>query len=100
MRMGIKYLNSSEISNLFASNKSIIRSTLSANHCNTPTKSYPLSTLCFSPERIPGVSTIVTHFSTGLFNVEHWNLFRKAPPNFDNGRNCLFVSTAVKSRKY
>ena len=32
--------------------------------------SYPLSTLCFSPERIPGVSIIVTHLSTGLLTVE------------------------------
>ena len=86
--------NSSEMSSLLASNKRIILSTLSANHRNTPTKSYPRSTRCFSPDRMPGVSTMVTHFSTGLLSSEHWNLLRKAPPNLERGRNCLDLSTA------
>ena len=55
---------------------------------------YPLSTRCFSPESIPGVSIIVTHFNTGLLNVEPWNRFKKAPPNLDKGRNCFLLSTA------
>ena len=32
--------------------------------------SYPRSTRCFSPDKIPGVSIIVTHLSTGLLRVE------------------------------
>ena len=86
--------NSSEISSLLASKRRIILSTLSANQRNTPTKSYPRSTRCFSPDRMPGVSTMVTHFRTGLLSSEHWNLLRKAPPNFERGRNCLDLSTA------
>lgn len=49
----IQRLNSSEISNLCASNNKIIRSTRSANHSRTPLKSYPRSNLCFSPDKIP-----------------------------------------------
>ena len=56
--------------------------------------SYPRSTRCFSPDKIPGVSIIVTHLSTGLLRVEPWNRFKKAPPNLDKGRNCLLLSTA------
>jgi len=56
-------------------------------------KSYPLSILCFSPANIPGVSTSVTVSSTGDLVMEHWNLFRKALPNFESGLNGVLGST-------
>ena len=32
--------------------------------------SYPRSTRCFSPDKMPGVSIMVTHLSTGLRKVD------------------------------
>ena len=46
----------------------------SANHLRTPVKSYPLLRDCFSPARIPGVSSNVTLFNTEERVVEHSNL--------------------------
>ena len=49
-------LNSSEMSSLWASNRRMILSALSANHLRTEVKSYPRFRVCFSPARIPKVS--------------------------------------------
>ena len=92
-RASIASLNSSEISSLWASNKSRIRSTLSANHLRISTKSYPRSNLCFSPLKIPGVSNIEMDFKTSELVFEHWNRLRKAFPNLVKGWNCLVGST-------
>ena len=52
-------LNSSETSSLAGSNSSRIRSQRAANQEQTSTKSKERAMRCFSPERIPGVSTSV-----------------------------------------
>jgi transposase len=81
-RASILRLNSSEMWSLWASKSKIMRSTRSANHWRTALKSYPRSTLCFSPDRIPGVSTIVSFWSRGEFTWEHCKRLRNAFLNF------------------
>lgn len=55
----ITSLNSSETSSLAGSNSSRIRSQRAANQLQTSTKSNERAMRCFSPDRIPGVSTSV-----------------------------------------
>ncbi len=51
--------NSSDMSSLFGSNNSRIRSHRLANQPQTCLKSYPRCIRCFSPDSTPGVSTNV-----------------------------------------
>ena len=93
LKASIDRLNSSEMSSLCASKRRRMRSTLSANHSRTPIKSYPRSVRCFSPLKIPGVSTMEMPFNTSDLVLEHWKRLRNALPNFDKGRNCFLGST-------
>ena len=54
---------------------------------------YPLSVRCFSPERIPGVSTMDIPLRTSELVCEHWKRLRNALPNLESGRNCFLGST-------
>mmetsp|Transcript_7911 Transcript_7911/g.10890 ORF Transcript_7911/g.10890 Transcript_7911/m.10890 type:complete len:203 (-) Transcript_7911:392-1000(-) len=87
LRTSIVAFSSSEISSLWASKRRIMRSALSANQATTFVKSYPRLSLCFSPERIPGVSTRVTDFRTVDGSWLPSNRLRKETPKRSRPRN-------------
>ena len=49
----------------------IVSLNINSDHSRTPMKSYPRSVLCFSPDKIPGVSTIEMPFNTVELVFEH-----------------------------
>mmetsp|Transcript_24166 Transcript_24166/g.69468 ORF Transcript_24166/g.69468 Transcript_24166/m.69468 type:complete len:226 (+) Transcript_24166:373-1050(+) len=80
------FLSSSLMSSLCASKRRMIKSARSANHETTLVKSYPLLTRCFSPERMPGVSTSVTDLRTLEGSCDPSKRLRNETPNRSNPR--------------